>query len=284
MAARPKDQDAISAFAEELKAWRATRGWTQGELAAKVNYSESLIALVETCRSAATMDLGRALDRVFGTPGYAPATGDKPETPGTFMRLAARIRKLSFPVAFRPFTDFEEDATALYIFEPALFPGLFQVEEYARYLLATYPGATPELVVERLAARLSRQDILTRGTPPRAWVLLYEPVLDTMVGSPQTMYFQIIRMVEASRRPNVTVQVLPAGLHVAAKGDFHIAEVNGTPTAAYTEDATDGRTTQDVMTLSVLSERFRYLQTEAMSPSVSLEFMEKVAEERWQIS
>src|SRR5438034_9050304 len=128
MAARPKDQDAISAFAEELKAWRAARGWTQGELAAKVNYSESLIALVETCRSAATMDLGRALDREFGTPGYAPATSGKPEAPGTFMRLAARIRKLSFPVSFRPFTEAEEEATALYIFEHALFPGLFQTK------------------------------------------------------------------------------------------------------------------------------------------------------------
>jgi len=74
-----------------LNAWRAARGWTQGELAAKVNYSESLIALVETCRSAATMELGRGLDRVFSTPGYAPANGDKPETPGTFMRLAVRI-------------------------------------------------------------------------------------------------------------------------------------------------------------------------------------------------
>ena len=95
MAARPKDGDAISAFAEDLKAWRAARGWTQGELAAKVNYSESLIALVETCRSAATMDLGRALDRVLGTPGYAPAADGTLETPGTFMRLAT------------PFAEFE---------------------------------------------------------------------------------------------------------------------------------------------------------------------------------
>jgi hypothetical protein len=101
-------------------------------------------------------------------------------------------------------------------------------------LLATYPGATPELVDERLAARLSRQDILTRDNPPRVWVLIYEPILYTTVDSPQTMHGQVIRMVEASRRPHVTVQVLPAGLHVAAKGDFHIAEVNGTPTAAYT--------------------------------------------------
>jgi hypothetical protein len=70
-------------------------------------------------------------------------------------------------------------------------------------------------------------------------------------------------------------------LHVALKGDFHIAEVSGTPTAAYTEDATDGRTTQDITTLNGLSERFRYLQTEAMSPSASRDFMEKVAEETW---
>jgi transcriptional regulator with XRE-family HTH domain len=165
MAARPKDQDAISAFAEELKAWRAARGWTQGELAAKVNYSESLIALVETCRSAATMDLGRALDRVFATPGYAPATGGKAEAPGTFMRLAARIRKLSFPASFRPFTGFEEEATALYIFEHALFPGLFQVEEYARTLVGMHPGVTIEQAAARLMARLSRLGAPVRACP-----------------------------------------------------------------------------------------------------------------------
>jgi transcriptional regulator with XRE-family HTH domain len=281
MTARPKDQDAISAFAEELKAWRAARGWTQGELAAKVNYSESLIALVETCRSAATMDLGRALDRVFGTPGYAPATGDKPETPGTFMRLGARIRKLSFPASFRPFTGFEEDATALYIFEHALFPGLFQVEEYARTLVGMHPGVTKEQATARLAARLSRQDILARDNPPRVWVLMYEPVLYNPVDSPQTMYRQVIHMLEASRGSNVTVQILPAGLYVAVQGAFHIAEEGGTSSAVYLEDQTDGRTTQDPATLAQLSERFRYLQTEAMTPSASREFMEKVAKGQW---
>jgi transcriptional regulator with XRE-family HTH domain len=279
-----KDQDALVAFAEEVKAWRAARGWTQGDLGTAVNYSESMIAQVEACFKPATMQLAEALDRVFATPGYTRTEPGKPGTPGTFMRLAARIRKMSFPVAFRPFTGFEEEATALFIFEHALFPGLFQTEDYARYLLTTYPGATPGLAAERLAARVSRQEILTRDNPPRVWVLLCEPILYTLVNSQQTMYSQIIRMVEASRRPNVTIQVLPAGLHVAAKGDFHVAEVNGTPAAAYTEDATDGRTTQDIATLNVLSERFRYLQTEAMTPGVSCEFMEKVAEERWQIS
>src|SRR5215813_1549591 len=91
-----KDQDALMAFAEEVKAWRAARGWTQGELGAAVNYSESMIAQVEACYKPATMQLAEALDRVFGTPGYAKAEPGKPGTPGTFMRLAARIRKMSF--------------------------------------------------------------------------------------------------------------------------------------------------------------------------------------------
>jgi hypothetical protein len=52
--------------------------------------------------------------------------------------------RLSFPVAFRPFTEAEEEATTLYIFEHALFPGLFQTEPYASTVLATYPHVTAE--------------------------------------------------------------------------------------------------------------------------------------------
>lgn len=281
MPARPKDQDSIAAFAEELKAWRAARGWTQGDLAAQVNYSESLIALVETCRAVPSMDLGRALDRLFATPGYAPANDRSPEKPGTFMRIAVRIRKLSFPVAFRPFTGYEEEATALYVFEHALFPGLFQTEDYARAVLATYPNVTSEQVVERLDARLSRQEIVTRENPPRVWALLYEPVFYHLVGSRQTMHRQTMRMVAASRLPNVTIQVLPADVLAGMRGSFHLAEVDGGSTATFIEDATVGRTTQDPATMNGLSEFFRYLQAEAMSPRASREFMEKAAEEQW---
>jgi len=176
-----KDQDALTAFAEELKAWRAARGWTQGELGAE----------------------------------------------------------------------------------------------------ATHPNVTEDQVAERLAARISRQGILARSKPPRVWLLLYQPVLCNLVGSPQTMYDQILRVVGASRRPNITVQVLPTGLHAALKGSFHIAENVGVAGAAYMEDVMDGRTTQNPETLNELSERFRYLQIEAMNPSASRDFMEKVAKETW---
>ena len=139
----------------------------------------------------------------------------------------------------------------------------------------------PDQTAGRLAARISRQDILAQPQPATYLAALYQPVLYTLVGSPQTMYGQILRVVEASRRPNVTAQVLPAGLHAALKGSFHIAENVGVASAAYIEDVTDGRTTQDPETLNELSERFRYLQIEAMNPSASRDFMEKVAQETW---
>src|SRR5258708_4226969 len=62
MPAKPKDQDAMAAFADELRAWRAARGWTQGQLAAETNYSEQMIAQGETSRKPATMQMGTVLD------------------------------------------------------------------------------------------------------------------------------------------------------------------------------------------------------------------------------
>jgi transcriptional regulator with XRE-family HTH domain len=276
-----KDQDALVAFAEELKAWRAARGWTQGDLGAAVNYSESMIAQVEACFKPATMQLAEALDRVFGTPGYARAESGALGTPGTFMRLAKRIRMMSFPVAFRPFTGFDEEATTLMIFEHSFLPGLFQTEAYARAVLLTHPHATDEQVEQRLSARLSRQPILAGDNPPHVWVIISEPVLHVLVGSAETMHGQLINMIGLSRLPNVTVQILPTTQHAAIQGSFHLAEVQGTSTAAFIADATDGRTTQDPATLNALSARFRYLQSEAMSPSASRERMEKVAKETW---
>jgi transcriptional regulator with XRE-family HTH domain len=281
MAAKDRDQDALFTFVEELKAYRVDRGWSQADLGTRVNYSEALIAQVESFRKIPTMQLAEALDRLFGTPGYTEGQPGKPGTPGTFMRLATRIRRLSFPVAFRPFTEAEEEATTLLIYEHSFFPGLFQTEAYARAILRTHPHVSEQQVAERLAGRMSRQAIVARDNPPRIWVILSEPVLCLLVGSPETVQDQLMRMVESAQLPNVTVQVLPVAQHAAIQGSFHIAEIDGRSTVAFIADGTDGRTTQDPVTLNEVADRFRYLQSEAMSPSASRDLMERVAKETW---
>ena len=285
MAAGRKDRDALSLFADELKAHRDARGWTQADLAAKVSYSESLIAQVETCRRAASKDLAKALDRVFATPGFTEDTPDSPGSPGTFGRLAAKLRNLPFPASFRSFAPYEAEGVALHVFEHSLIPGLLQTEAYARAVLSTRPN-TPEDEIESLVAgRLVRQAVLWRDDPPAPilWALVDEGVLYRPVAQPDVMYNQLKHLAEVSGRPNITVQIVPysAGGHTGLLGACTVADLGGSPSIVNLEDIADGRVTDDAATVSQVTLRFNSLRSEALPKGASRELIVRVAEEKW---
>src|SRR5580700_3083653 len=276
-----KDRDALGWFADELRAHRAAHGWTQADVAAKTTYSESLIAQVETCRKAATTELARALDRLFRTPGF---TEDDGGAPGTFGRLVARLRNLPFPASFRSFAPHEAEATALYIFEHSLVPGLLQTEAYARAILETHPDVTEDVVNERLAGRLSRQAILERGDPPPPVVgaLIDQSALNREIGGPVVMRDQLAHLVTMSRRPNVTIQIIPnTGAHPGLLGAFTVADLGGSPGIVNIEDITEGRVSEDAATVSMVALRFHSLRGDALSRGASRDLIEGVIQERW---
>jgi transcriptional regulator with XRE-family HTH domain len=284
LAAGRKDRDALSWFADELRAHRTAHGWTQADLAAKVSYSESLIAQVETCRKASTPELARALDRVFGTPGYTEEALGVPGTAGTFGRLVARLRNLPFPASFRSFTPHEAEATALYIFEHSLIPGLLQTEAYARAILETHPDVTEDVVSERLAGRLSRQAILDRDDPPPPVVcaLIDQSALNREIGGPRVMRDQLAHLAAMSRRPNITVQIIPnTGAHPGLLGAFTVADLGGSAGIVNLEDIADGRVTDDAATVSMVALRFHSLRGDALSKGASRDLIEGVIKERW---
>lgn len=282
MASARKDSQELTDFAEELKAWRASRGWTQADLAREVNFSESLIAQVEACNRVPTPDLARELDRVFKTPGFKEARAGVPGTPGTFGRMVARLRGKSFPVSFRSFAPHEKEAADLFVFEHSLIPGPLQAEDYARAILATHPNVTEDQVSERVAARVARQEVLTRDDPPMLWALLDEGVLHRCIGGPKIMYEALIHLVDMARLPNVSVQVIPGmGAHPGLLGACTIAEVNGQPSIVNLEDLADGRVSEDPVTVAEVRLRFKSLQTEALPKAASRDLIMKVAEERW---
>jgi transcriptional regulator with XRE-family HTH domain len=286
MAAGRKDRDALSLFADELKAHRDAQRWTQADLAAKISFSESLIAQAETCRRAPSRDLAKVLDRVFSTPGFAEDTPDCAGRPGTFGRLAARLRNLPFPASFRSFAPYEAEAVALHVFEHSLVPGLLQTEAYARAVLATRPNTTEDEISSLVAGRLARQAVLSRRDPPAPilWALIDEGVLYRPVAPPDVMYDQLKCLAEVPGRPNVTVQVVPysAGGHTGLLGACTIAELNGSAGIVNVEDIADGRVTDDAATVSQVTLRFNSLRSEALPKGASRELIARVAEERWQ--
>ncbi len=284
MPAGRKDRDALGWFADELRAHRAERGWTQADVAANTMYSESLIAQVETCRKAATPGLAKALDRVFATPGYTEGSPDALGSPGTFGRLVARLRNLPFPASFRSFAPHEQEATALYIFEHSMIPGLLQTEAYARAIFEGFPDVTDDVVNERLAGRLSRQAILDRDEPPPPVVcaLMDQSALNREIGGPAVMRDQLMHLVAMSRRPNITVQIIPnTGAHPGLLGAFTVADLGGSPGIVNLEDIADGRVAEDVATVSMVALRFHSLRGDALSKGASRDLIEGVIQERW---
>jgi transcriptional regulator with XRE-family HTH domain len=284
MAAGRKDRDALAWFADELRAHRSAQGWTQADVAAKTSYSESLIAQVETCRKSATPELAKALDRVFQTPGFTEDAPDMPGTPGTFGRLVVRLRNLPFPAAFRSFEPHEREATALYTFEHSFLPGLLQTEAYARAVLEMHPDVTEDVVNERLAGRLSRQEILERDDPPPPVVcaLIDQSALHREIGGPTVMRDQLKHLAAMSRCPNITVQVIPnTGAHPGLLGAFTVADLGGSAGIVNLEDIADGRVTEDAATVSMVALRFHSLRGDALSKGASRDLIEGVIQERW---
>ena len=269
---RERDTAALSLFADELKAAREQRGWSQADLADEIPYSLSTISMVEALHRVPTRDLAVHLDKAFGTPG-------------TFARLEGRLRDLPFPASFRPFAAYEAEATALYVFEHSLIPGLLQTPGYARAVLATRPNTAEDEIDNLVAARLARQAILTREDPPPPllWALIDEGVLYRPVAPAEVMHDQLMHLVEMSRRPNITVQVLPysAGGHTGLLGAFTVADLDGNAGTVNVEDITDGRVFEDPGMVSRVTLRYKSLQSEALPKGASRELIARVAEERW---
>jgi hypothetical protein len=131
------------------------------------------------------------------------------------------------PDWFRTFVGLEEAASLIRGYEPHWIPGLLQTEDYARASVKTgFPDA-PDAEVERhVTLRLARQKILDRPEPPQLWVVIDEAVLRRAAATTgaQAMRAQIDRLIEATERPKITLQVLTfaAGMHPAAFGLFYL--------------------------------------------------------------
>src|SRR6185437_2835464 len=79
-------------------------------------------------------------------------------------------------------------------------------------------------VERRAKARISRQEILHRDSPPKVWAVLDEGALRRVIGGPRVMREQLKHLIDMCDHPAVTLQVLPfqVASHPAMGGPFTI--------------------------------------------------------------
>jgi transcriptional regulator with XRE-family HTH domain len=177
-----------------------------GRVSFKIRDVEDLLTLYGVTH-AETRDALLSLARQANTPGWWHKYGDV------------------LPEWFQVYVGLEEAATLIRTYEVQFVPGLLQTEEYVRAIAtAGYPGTPAEEVERRVSLRMTRQEHLTRPQGPRLWAVVDEAVLRRPIGGRDVMRGQIERLIEATKLPNVTLQVLPfrAGGHSAEAGAFTI--------------------------------------------------------------
>ena len=127
------------------------------------------------------------------------------------------------PSWFQSYLGLEAASSLIRTYEIQFVPGLLQTPEYARaVILLGHAGANADEIDRRVELRRQRQQILHRGEPPQLWAVIDEAVLRRPIGGVEVMRAQIEALIEAAKKPNIRLQIIPfnAGGHAAAGGPF----------------------------------------------------------------
>jgi transcriptional regulator with XRE-family HTH domain len=120
-----------------------------------------------------------------------------------------------------PYIGFEQDATSISTYSLYWMPALLQTEDYARAIIkAIAPGIDPDVLEQRVQARLRRQERLHGEEPPRYRALIDEAVFRRELGGPGLMAAQIEKVLQLAQNPSVTIQFIPFD-----SGAYSIADI-----------------------------------------------------------
>jgi transcriptional regulator with XRE-family HTH domain len=182
------------------------------------------------------------------------------------------------PTGFGIYVGLEVEAAGLRSYEAEVVHGLFQTPDYARAVLREVFNRDSDEHVERLVdLRMKRKDVLDRDPPLDVWLILDEAVIRRAIGGPEVMRAQLTRLTEASKMPNVTIQVLPfsSGAHAGLRGSFSILEFpeRADPDVAYVDSLAGIIYLEKDREVRSCGEAFDRLRATALSPGASAELI-----------
>ncbi|WP_411076717.1 helix-turn-helix domain-containing protein [Streptomyces sp. cmx-10-25] len=255
-------------YGAELRRLREAAGLNQSQLGDVVYCTGSLIGQIETAKKVPTRRFSEQLDAAL-------------MTGGTFTRLVGLVLKSQLPTWFQPYADLEARATYIYSFQAGVVDGLLQTPEYAREVLRALSEG--EDLDAKVAARIERQRVLERETPPLCWVVMTEAVLRQKVGGKEVMRAQLAHLLRMQEREWVKIQILPfeAGAHAGAHGSFNLLRFDDDPDIVYTEDFVQGHMTANPSAVREGFLRYDHLRAAALSVEESAQLIARVMEEHY---
>jgi transcriptional regulator with XRE-family HTH domain len=274
----------------ELRRLRRRARLTGKEVATRLGWSEAKLSRIENgLARVKSADLEEFLDlyEVSG-PHRAElvALAEESRETGMLGQLEGDL-----PEWHARFLEAEQEAEAMWNWEPQVVPGLLQIEDYTRAVLQLWPAifARPAAEIERrVDTRLFRQRVLTRTPPLELSFVIDESVLTRGFAPAPVMRAQLVYLAEISENPNIELRIMPLrGKQVIGTGSFvyfrfpkiHGVALPDTVALEHLQGTTFIEAEKDVSTYFVV---FNALREHSLTAQASRDTLVRVAREAWQ--
>ncbi|OQD57418.1 transcriptional regulator [Streptomyces phaeoluteigriseus] len=268
-AQRPEDEagtGVVTAFGRQLKLLRVQAGLERAEFGRRVGYSADTVASIEQGRRIPQARFIEQADEVLGAGGL-------------LLALREEVAKAQYPAFFRDMARLEARAAALNLYAVYAVPGLLQTEDYARAVFhMERPLLDDEVIEQRLEARMVRQAIFGRRPAPLVSFVIEEAVLRRPIGGANVMRETLEQILLTSQSRSVEVQVMPIERedNAALGGPFSLIDTDKGQRVAYAEVQDHSRLYTDAGYVRTLEARYGILRSQALTPSESVAFIEKL--------
>jgi transcriptional regulator with XRE-family HTH domain len=186
------------------------------------------------------------------------------------------------PAWFEPYLGLEQAASVIRSYEAGFVPGLLQTADYARAVAQLPEGVSEAQADQRASLRMQRQQVLHRPRPVQLWTVIDETVLRRPIGGRAVMMDQIDHLIRMSRRPNVTVQVMPLRTGGPAVAGDHVTLLRFAeellPDVVYSEQPDSAVYLNKPADTDPYRDRLNQVATEALPPGESVATLRRLSD------
>ncbi|WP_435835536.1 helix-turn-helix domain-containing protein [Streptomyces avermitilis] len=260
----------MTAFGRQLKLLRVRAGLERPEFGKLTGYAGQSIASFEQ---------GRRIP----SPRFIDRADEVLDAGGVLKALKEEVGRAQYPAFFRDMARLEASAVGLSVYAALAVPGLLQTAEYAKAVFQMQrPLLDDDVIEQRLAARMARQEIFTRRPAPLLSFIIEEVVLRKPIGGLATLREQLEQILLTGQNRNVELQVMPTDRedHAGLGGPFNLIDNAEGRRIAYTEVQDDSRLYTSAGKIRELEARYGILRSQALTPCESLAFIEELLGEK----
>ncbi|RZS33966.1 helix-turn-helix protein [Herbihabitans rhizosphaerae] len=256
------------------------RGLESKEVARRMRWSPSKIShILRATRGVSEADVSSLLtmcDIVGEERERLLELNRRAHEPGWLQEFGDRL-----PAELRTLIDHEDAAAAINAYHGHLIPGLLQIPDYSRAIMAESVTIPPDEIDERIEARLHRQEILDRRRAPLCRFFVDEYALSRTGPGPEIKSDQLHHLLRLSVRPRVVIRVIPdeVGFHAAIATPFVLMEFTEINPVLHLENENTSVFPERKETVASYQKILARLDTVALDPEQSREWIASLASE-----